>query len=182
VGAFVVTVASIILAKRLPLLSPLFSVLFSLSIGALLAAVSLLSERMYGNNIVGLAVIATASVALAILFVYRSKTLTVGPTYRRILVLSLLAYVLVLIKLSVVRAVYPDFFSGFAFEAYFGFAAIGVVIASLFLLMDYDDIYEGVNQGIRKRFEWLLAFSLVLGMLWLYIKILLLLRVLLRFG
>lgn len=59
-----------------------------------------------------------------------------------------------------------------------GFAVVGVVIASLFLLVDFDTVQRTVESRMPKQYEWLAAFSLSFTVIWLYFKVLdLILRV-----
>ena len=53
-----------------------------------------------------------------------------------------------------------------------GFSLFVVVIASLNLVMDFDFIEEGAEQGLPKYMEWYGAFSLMVTLVWLYIEIL----------
>ena len=47
-----------------------------------------------------------------------------------------------------------------------------VVIASLNLVMDFDFIEKGVENGAPKYMEWYSAFGLLVTLIWLYIEIL----------
>ena len=53
-----------------------------------------------------------------------------------------------------------------------GFSLFVVVIASLNLVMDFDFIEEGVEQGAPKYMEWYGAFGLLVTLIWLYLEIL----------
>lgn len=53
-----------------------------------------------------------------------------------------------------------------------GFSLFVVVIASLNLVMDFDFIEKGVQNGAPKYMEWYSAFGLLVTLIWLYIEIL----------
>ena len=53
-----------------------------------------------------------------------------------------------------------------------GFSAFVVVIAALNLVLDFDFIENGADQGAPKYMEWLGAFGLMVTLVWLYIEIL----------
>jgi Predicted membrane protein len=53
-----------------------------------------------------------------------------------------------------------------------GFSAFVVVIAALNLVLDFDFIENGADQGAPKYMEWLGAFGLMVTLIWLYIEIL----------
>ena len=53
-----------------------------------------------------------------------------------------------------------------------GFSFFVVIIASLNLVLDFDFIEEGAEQGLPKYMEWYGAFSLMVTLVWLYLEIL----------
>ena len=52
------------------------------------------------------------------------------------------------------------------------FSAFVVVIAALNLVLDFDFIESGVEQGAPKYMEWYGAFGLLVTLVWLYLEIL----------
>ncbi len=53
-----------------------------------------------------------------------------------------------------------------------GFSLFVVVIAALNLVLDFDFIETGVEQGAPKYMEWYGAFGLLVTLVWLYLEIL----------
>ena len=53
-----------------------------------------------------------------------------------------------------------------------GFSLVVVVIAALNLVMDFDFIEEGSEQGAPKYMEWYGAFGLMVTLIWLYLELL----------
>ena len=53
-----------------------------------------------------------------------------------------------------------------------GFSVIVVAIAALNLVLDFDFIEQGAQQGAPKYMEWYGAFGLLVTLIWLYIEIL----------
>ena len=53
-----------------------------------------------------------------------------------------------------------------------GFSLIVVGIAALNLVLDFDFIEQGAQQGAPKYMEWYGAFGLMVTLIWLYIEIL----------
>ena len=53
-----------------------------------------------------------------------------------------------------------------------GFSLFVVVIAALNLVLDFDFIETGVEQGAPKYMEWYGAFGLMVTLVWLYIEFL----------
>ena len=52
-----------------------------------------------------------------------------------------------------------------------GFSLVVVVIAALNLVLDFDFIEQGAEQGAPKYMEWYAAFGLMVTLIWLYIEI-----------
>ena len=53
-----------------------------------------------------------------------------------------------------------------------GFSLFVVVIAALNLVLDFDFIEKGVENGAPKYMEWFGAFGLLVTLIWLYLEIL----------
>ena len=53
-----------------------------------------------------------------------------------------------------------------------GFSLVVVIIAALNLVLDFDYIEQGAEQGAPKYLEWYGAFSLMVTLIWLYLEIL----------
>jgi uncharacterized YccA/Bax inhibitor family protein len=69
-------------------------------------------------------------------------------------------------------------FFGIHFVAINGSGPIGIVvslfvvaIAALNLVLDFDFIEQGVNQGAPKFMEWYGAFGIMVTLVWLYLEI-----------
>ena len=59
-----------------------------------------------------------------------------------------------------------------------GISVAIIIIAALNLILDFDLIETGANQGAPKYMEWFGAFALLVTLIWLYIEILRLLAML----
>ena len=53
-----------------------------------------------------------------------------------------------------------------------GGAIAGIIIASLFLLADFNTVQYIVENGLPKKYEWIAAFGLVFTIVWIYFKVL----------
>lgn len=51
-------------------------------------------------------------------------------------------------------------------------SVIFIVIACMFLLVDFASVQHAVERQLPKKYEWLAAFSLVFTVIWLYLKVL----------
>ncbi|MDA3030229.1 MAG: Bax inhibitor-1/YccA family protein, partial [Actinomycetota bacterium] len=57
-------------------------------------------------------------------------------------------------------------------------AVAGVAIASLFLVLDFDQIQKGVNNGVPEKESWRASFGLMVTIVWLYLEVLRLISIL----
>ena len=51
-------------------------------------------------------------------------------------------------------------------------AVIGIIIATLFLLVDFDTIEKTVTNCLPQKYEWVAAFGLAFTVIWIYLKVL----------
>ncbi|NBR93596.1 MAG: Bax inhibitor-1/YccA family protein [Actinobacteria bacterium] len=160
-----------------PALVVAYAGLEGLAIGAI--------SRFYNDvypGIVSQAVIGTLAAFVGVLALYRSGKLRATPQFTRILMGALIGY-LVLGVASLIAS-FVGVGGGFGFYGVSGIglllAAGGVVLASLFLVLDFNQIEEGVRQGVGEQESWRAAFGLMVTIVWLYLEILRLLAILRR--
>jgi uncharacterized YccA/Bax inhibitor family protein len=53
-----------------------------------------------------------------------------------------------------------------------GFSALGVIIASASLVSDFNNVLVCVEERLPAKYRWITAFSLIVSILWLYLKVL----------
>jgi len=61
-----------------------------------------------------------------------------------------------------------------------GISCVVLAIASLNLLLDFDNFEKGAAQGLPSRYEWVFAMGLLVTLVWIYVEILRLLSYLSR--
>jgi uncharacterized YccA/Bax inhibitor family protein len=52
------------------------------------------------------------------------------------------------------------------------FSLFAVILASLNLVIDFDFVDKGIEQGVPKFMEWYAAYGLMVTLIWLYIELL----------
>ena len=50
-------------------------------------------------------------------------------------------------------------------------ALLGLIIATLFLISDFDTIHNAVENQLPKEYEWLCAYSLAFSIMWVFLKV-----------
>ena len=111
---------------------------------------------------------------------YRSGRLRATPQFTRAVIGAAIGYFI----LGLVSLV-ASFFGvgqGYGFYGVSGLglllAVAGVGLASLFLVLDFDQIEKGVNAGVPENQSWRAAFGLMVTVVWLYLEVLRLISIL----
>jgi len=179
IGAVVGLVLGLVNAfKKNP--SPVLITLYTVAQGVFLGGISAFYESFY-NGIVGQAVLATLSVFAVALVLFRSGKVRVTPKFQRAVIIGMVGYLVysllnvVLMLFGVGGDGYGPLRSGFL-GIVVGLVAVGLAAASL--IMDFDSIKRGVEQGAPAKFAWSAAFGLIVTLIWLYLELLRLLAIL----
>jgi uncharacterized YccA/Bax inhibitor family protein len=184
IGALVGLVLGLVNAfKKNP--SPALIIAYTAAQGVFLGGISLAFQNMTFNGtsvqpIVLQAVVATMATFGAALFLFKSGKVRVTPKFTRWLIISMVGY----LAFSVVNLVMSFFVAGGDFGplrsgpvgVLVGLFAVGLAAASL--IMDFDSIKRGVEQGVPAKFAWSAAFGLIVTLVWLYLEILRILAIL----
>ena len=175
VVAALVLILSPILATFIRITIPVSGALFCASTGYVICWAGSTFGKEYAQTI-WLALILTTIVVMVMGFLYWTGKVQVTRKLRTVLIVLILSTIGASL-LGVILALIPatrGFVSNFANNAVINIAAsvIMVVIASLFLLVDFDEIKRSVDEELPKKYEWSAAFGLAFGVIWLFFKIL----------
>ena len=175
VVAALTLIVSPILATLIRITIPVTGALFCASTGFVIAWAGTAFGKEYAQTI-WLALILTAIVVMVMGFLYWTGKVQVTKKLRTMLMVLILSSIggsLVTGILALIPAT-RGFVSGLAENAALNIAAsvIMVVVAALFLLVDFDEIKRSVDEDLPKKYEWSAAFGLAFGVIWLFFKIL----------
>ena len=175
-GGLVVALVTIFKAPWSPVLAPAYAALEGLALGG----ISAIFEAQYPGIVVQ-AVGLTLLTLFTLLVAYRSGLIKATENFK----LGVTAATGGIFLLYMVNMVMRFFGSSIPFIHESGpmgiiFSLVVVVIAALNLVLDFDFIENGVEQGAPKYMEWYGAFGLAVTLIWLYLEILRLLAKLRR--
>ena len=137
--------------------------------GLALGTISAIFEAQY-QGIVSQAVLGTACAFGGVLLAYRSGKIRVTPKFTRVMMGSLIGYlVFAVITLFTGR---PTGGLGFIIAL----AAVG--LATMFIVMDLDQIEKAVAARVPQEESWRMAFGLMVTLVWLYLEVLRLISIL----
>lgn len=183
ISGFSGIVVSFILAakpKAAPVLAPIHAALQGAFVGALsffipaqfLSGTALAAGA--GNTLILQAVLATFAICAAMLLGYATGVLRLGGFARKLITtlgIGLCVYVLGMMLLNMFGM---RIWNGFADAGPIGigFTVFCLALASLYLLLDFQFIEEGVKSGAPKYMEWVGAWGLMVTLVWVYIEVL----------
>lgn len=164
--------------------SPALIIAYAVAEGVFLGGISFLFQNMQiegaaAEPIVLQAIAGTAATFAAALLLFRSGKVRVTPKFTRWLLIAMGGYlVFSLVNLVLVWTGLLDGWGlrGGPIGILISLFAIGLAAASL--IVDFDSIKRGVEQGVPARFAWTAAFGLVVTLVWLYLEFLRLLAIL----
>ncbi len=152
--------------------APITAPMYALVEGFFLGAISAMFELRF-PGIVFQAVLLTFGTLFALLFAYRSGLIKATENFKLGVVAATGGIFLVYLATIVlgffginIPMIHENGLVGIAFSLFV------VVIAALNLVLDFDFIENGVEQGAPKYMEWYGAFGLMVTLVWLYIEFL----------
>lgn len=168
IGGFVIALVTVFKKTWAPVTAPLYALVE----GFFLGAISAMYNHLY-EGIVLQAVMLTFGTLFALLFAYRTGLIKATENFKLGVVAAtggiMLVY-LATIVLSFFNINIPLIHESGLIGI--GFSLFVIVIAALNLVLDFDFIETGVEQGAPKYMEWYGAFGLIVTLIWLYIEFL----------
>lgn len=168
IGGFVLALVTTFKKTWAPVTAPMYALVEGLFLGA----ISAMYNHMY-HGIVLQAVMLTMGTLFALLFAYRSGLIKATENFKLGVVAATGGIALVYLATIVlgffgvnIPLIHESGIVGI------GFSLFVIVIAALNLVLDFDFIENGVEQGAPKYMEWYGAFGLMVTLVWLYIEFL----------
>jgi uncharacterized YccA/Bax inhibitor family protein len=134
------------------------------------------------QNIVVQAVIGTFAAFAAMLFLYATRIIKVGNTFRKMMLIGMVGYLFV--ALASLVASFFGVGNGFGFYGAGGLGlllcVVGVGLAAFSLALDFDAIETAMAAGVPEQESWRAAFGIMVTLVWLYLELLRLFAILSR--
>ena len=168
IGGFIVAIITAFKKQWAPTTTPIYAALQGLFLGG----ISVIFNQQYPGIVIQ-AVYLTFGTLFALLMAYASGKIRVTDNFKLGLTAAMgglfffymINFILGFFGMGI-TSVYGNGIVGI------GFSLIVVVIAALNLVLDFDFIEQGAQQGAPKYMEWYGAFGLMVTLIWLYIEIL----------
>ena len=162
-----------------PKLAPTLALPYALAEGLFLGALSAAYAQRFAGPERGLvvqAVVLTFGTALAMLVLYALRIIRVTERLRSVVIVAtggIALFYLISFVLSFFMASSPlSSITASSSPLSIGFSVLVVGLAAFNLLLDFDLIERGAEQGAPKHMEWYGGFALLVTLVWLYIELL----------
>lgn len=162
---------SVMLANFFPRVAMPFSILYSLSQGAVLGTITVIVNFFIPGAAIT-ALIGVGSIFTVMLFLYTSKAFRVTNRFRRFMIGTLIALVVASLFIGILQLVAPELgiFNNVPLAI---FLTVGLIIFGAFmLLLDFDYADRIVQAGVPRHYEWVAALGLMVTLIWIYVQVL----------
>jgi len=168
IGGFIAALVTIFKPQWSTWTAPVYAALEGLFLGT----VSAMYASLYAG-IVPKAILLTFSILFVMLFAYRSGMVRATEKFKSGVIAAtggIAVFYLITMVMSLFGADTSAFFGGGLLSI--GISLVIIVVAALNLVLDFDFIEKGAEQGLPKYFEWYGGFGLMVTLVWLYLEIL----------
>jgi uncharacterized YccA/Bax inhibitor family protein len=174
VSAIAGFIVSLILIYN-PLKGAILAPLYALFEGVFIGGISAIFSYQFAKTAPGIvlqAVCLTFGTVIAMFLLYRFQIIKVTEKFKGILLTALIGLLFFYLIAFVLRLFHIDipYYQSGSFGIGFSIFVIG--IASMMLVLNFDNIQKGVEAGLPRVMEWYFAFGLILTIIWLYIQML----------
>jgi uncharacterized YccA/Bax inhibitor family protein len=164
--------------------SPLLITLYAAAEGLFLGGISGVLNAQWAG-IVSQAVLGTLMVFGVTLLLFRSGKIRTSPRLTKVVMtmaIGYLAFSLVNLALMLTGVTSDPWglrgVQVFGIPLGVGIGLLAIALAAYFLVMDFENIQNGVRRKVDDRYAWSAAFGLLVTLIWLYVEILRLLALL----
>jgi uncharacterized YccA/Bax inhibitor family protein len=184
IASFLATIVVGLVIYRKPKIAPIVAPLHAGVQGVWAGALSAIIPAQFLNSmevfsggattLIMQAVLATMGICGAMLLGYATGILRVGPFFQKVIITMGAGLLFYVFALWILRFLGINIWNGFADTGVIGigFTVFCLGLASLYLLLDFKFIEEGVKNGAPKYMEWVGAWGLMVTLVWVYIEVL----------
>ena len=171
--------AMVVIFKRA--ISPPLILAYAAVEGVFIGGISFYYNAVWPGIVVQ-AVLGTMAAFGGMLIAYKTGRIRVTPRFTKILVGATIGFLLLGLTNWILAMVGVGGGGGLQLREAgplgLLFGAAGVVLASLFLALDFHMVEEGIKHGAPEKESWLAAFGLTVTLVWLYLEMLRLISIL----
>ncbi|GIF12432.1 Bax inhibitor-1/YccA family protein [Actinoplanes teichomyceticus] len=173
IGAAMVGLVLGMVISFMRIANPALVVGYAVVEGVFVGMVSKAYQNILGfEGIVLQAVVATFGVFFLMAALYRARVIRATPKFQRGMI-AIMGGLFMVMLINFVLALF-DVNTGLRDNGPLGyiFSLVCIVVAALSFILNFNEIEEGVRQGLPQKYSWTAAFGILVGLVWLYIEIL----------
>lgn len=179
-GAWILTLIAGFAAAFFPASIPVTGSIYCAGMGYCITMTSYLYAAQYSGIVVE-ALVLTVLIIAVMAFLYYSGIVKVGERFKSVVYTSLIVSVIGSLLFMLLRWIAPS--SGLVTSIMkiqngpvgILLAVLGVILGACLLLVDFETISEAVQNGVNKKYEWYCGYSLMLSVIYIYLRVLILL-------
>lgn len=170
IGVAIVCFILVMVTMFKPAVAPFTAPIYALLEGVAVGNASAIFEGFY-SGIVLQAVCVTLGVTFAALLLYTSRTIRVTSKFRKIVMIATLGvFITYLVQLVFMLFGVSIPFLHQSTPLNIGISIVILIIASLNLLLDFDQIESGTRNQLPKVYEWVSSVGLLVTLVWIYFE------------
>jgi len=179
-GAWIITLIVGLVAAFVPSTIPVTGSIYCAGMGYCITLTSFIYAAQYSGIVVE-ALVLTVLIIAVMAFLYYSGIVHVGERFKTVVYTALIVSVIgsliffLLYKLAPDSAIVSSITTIQNGPVGILLAALGVVLGACLLLIDFETIAEAVQNGVNKKYEWYCGYSLMLSVIYIYLRVLILL-------
>ncbi len=174
----IVALICVFFGMRRPAKTHIFAIIYSVFEGLTFGALTFIFEQFVpGIGMMALGI--TFGILLIMMGLHSIKAVRATPKFRRFLFGSLIGILLASGVLSLIRLFNPAAAIFDNVPLMIIVSAFLIIIGALMLVTDFDNGNYIVNSGAPKMYEWQVSLGLMVTLVWIYVRVLDLLRIVL---
>lgn len=177
IGAWIVALVAGLIAAFAIGSIPVTGTIYCAAMGYAVAVTSYLYAAQYSGIVVE-ALVLTVLIIAVMAVLYYTGIVKVGEKFRMIVMTTLIVSVIggliffLLQRFAPNSVIVTSIIKIQSGPLGILFAVLGVLLAAALLLIDFDTIAHAVEGGLNKKYEWYCSYSLMLSVIFLYLKVL----------
>jgi len=173
IGCLVAALVSSFIASFRPHAAAVAGGVYCIAEGAVVGLVSSLFEVVV-QGIIIMALLSTIFTLAVVALLYFTGIVRVGTKFRRFVLVALISLLLSELMFFVLSLFVPAvsyvLYNNFGLQIIL--SIVFIVIATLCMFTDFDNMTNIVENGLDKSYEWYAAFGLMVTLIWLYMEFL----------
>ncbi len=160
---------SALVAMMKPNLSLVFGSIYCLCEGLFLGVISMFFEAMVPGVVIT-AVVGTFAIVLVSAAMFISGLIKITSKFYKFVIMASVGFIVTMALVYLFQLI--GFISIDSFGLTLAIAAVSVLLASFYLLLDMEQAYQLVSNKGQKEMEWMVAFGISYTLLWIYVEVL----------